>query len=433
MKTRYARPDARWEDEAISLVSQGKECIVKTALEEAARIEDQIIAWRRHIHANPEKGFDLPATQAYVAEELARMGIEAKPCGGEIPAEVVEKYERAGFGRMEHATGLVATIGQGSPCILLRADYDALPLTELADVPYKSQCEGLMHACGHDSHAAMLLGAAKILKEHEAELKGTVKLMFQPGEEMGCGSKLMIDDGLLENPHVDAAFALHVMPDLERGRFFFAPDVASASMDTFIIQIQGKGGHSSMPNQTIDASMIATQLYTQLNLLMTREADPRSMVTFSIGAVQAGTVTNIIPDSAVLQGNMRTLSRTDRDHLVERIPEMVDGIVRAWRGTYHIDFFSTPTTNNDADFIREVIPSVADVVGEDNVISCPPLSGTEDFSYVSQAVPSLFMQLGTGGEYPVHNPNMTLDESLFKLGCAAHVSVAMDWLASHAA
>ena len=130
---------------------------------------------------------------------------------------------------------------------------------------------------------------------------------------------------------------------------------------------------------------------------------------------------------------MRTLSRADRDHLVERIPEMVDGIVRAWRGTYHIDFFSTPTTNNDADFIREVTPSVADVVGEDNVISCPPLSGTEDFSYVSQAVPSLFMQLGTGGEYPVHNPNMTLDESLFKLGCAAHVSVAMDWLASHTA
>lgn len=344
----------------------------------------------------------------------------------------MEKYERAGFGHMEHATGLVATIGHGSPCILLRADYDALPLTELADVPFKSQCEGLMHACGHDSHAAMLLGAAKILKDHEAELKGTVKLMFQPGEEMGCGSKLMIDDGLLENPHVDAAFALHVMPDLEAGRLFVAPDVASASMDTFIIQIQGKGGHSSMPHQTIDASMIATQLYTQLNLLMTREANPRSMVTFSIGAVQAGTVTNIIPDSAVLQGNMRTLSKVDRDHLVKRIPEMVDGIVRAWRGTYRMDFFSTPTTNNDPAFVKEVRPSLEDVVGTDRVISCPPLSGTEDFSYVSQAVPALFAQLGTGGAYPVHNPNMTLDESLFKIGTAAHVSVAMDWLEAQA-
>ena len=433
MKRRYAQCVPGWQDEAISKAPQGKECTVKTALEEAARIEEHIIAWRRHMHAHPEKGFDLPATQAYVAEELARMGIEARPCGGPIPLEVVEKYERAGFGRMEQATGLVATIGQGSPCILLRADYDALPLTELADVPFKSTCEGLMHACGHDSHAAMLLGAAKILKEHEAELKGTVKLMFQPGEEMGCGSKLMIDDGLLENPHVDAAFALHVMPDLERGRFFFAPDVASASMDTFIIQVQGKGGHSSMPNQTIDASMIATQLYTQLNLLMTREADPRSMVTFSIGAVQAGTVTNIIPDSAVLQGNMRTLSKADRDHLVERIPEMIDGIVRAWRGSYHLDFFSTPTTMNDPAFIGEVTPSLADVVGEDNVVRWQPLSGTEDFSYVSQAVPSLFMQMGTGGAYPVHNPHMTLDESLFKLGCAAHVSVAMDWLARHSA
>ena len=405
---------------------------MKTALEEAARIEDQIIEWRRHIHAHPEKGFNLPETTRYVAEELARMGIEAKPCGGKIPAEVVEKYERAGFGRMEEATGLVATIGQGAPCILLRADYDALPLTETADVPFASTCPGLMHACGHDSHVAMLLGAAKILKEHEAELKGTVKLMFQPGEEMGCGSKLMIDDGLLENPHVDAAFALHVMPDLERGKLYYAPTTASASMDTFIISIQGKGGHSSMPNQTIDASMIATQLYTQLNLLMTREADPRSTVTFSIGAVQAGTVTNIIPDTAVLQGNMRTLSKADRDHLVERIPEMIDGIVRAWRGSYRYDFFSTPTTNNDPAFIAEVLPALVDVAGEGNVVERGPLSGTEDFSYVSQEVPSLFMQLGTGGEYPVHNPNMTLDESLFKLGCAAHVSVAMDWLAAHA-
>lgn len=412
----------------------GKEHMVKEALQEARNIQDHVVAWRRHIHAFPEKGFNVPQTASYVLEQLESMGIACRPCGGPIPAEIVDKYERAGFGRTEEATGVVATIGSGSPCILLRADYDALPLQEVADVPFKSQHDGLMHACGHDAHAAMLLGAAEILKKHEAELKGTVKLLFQPGEEMGCGSKLMIEDGLLENPKVDAAFALHVMPDMQKGTFNYAPGVASSSMDTFIVAIQGKGGHSSMPHQTVDAAMIATQLYTQLNLLFTREADPRSMVTFSIGAVQAGTVTNIIPDTAELQGNMRTLSKTDQQHMVQRIPEMIDHVVRAWRGQYRLDLFSTPNTANDPELLADLVPAVADVAGAGNVIKGSALPSTEDFAYISQAVPSVFMLLGTGAEgcYPVHNPNMTLDESAFAYGVAAHVSVAMDWLDKHA-
>lgn len=404
-----------------------------TFLKEAEEIEAQVIADRHYLHAHPEKGFCLPKTAAYVKARLAEMGIEAKDCGGRIDPAIVEKYERAGFGRMEEATGVVATIGSGSPCIMLRADMDALPLTETADIDFKSEEEGLMHACGHDSHTAMLLGAAQILKNHESELKGTVKLMFQIGEEMGYGSKLMIDDGLLENPHVDAAFGIHVMPDRERGCFFFSKDAFSSSMDTFIVKIQGRGGHSSMPYQTIDPNMIATQLYTQLNLLVTREANPSKMVTFTIGAIEGGTVTNIVPDTATLQGNIRTLSKKDRDHLIKRIPEMIDHIVHAWRGEYEIDTFSTPTTNNDPEFLAEALESLEQVVGADRILESGPLSGTEDFSHVSQAVPSAFLAFGTGGEdsYPVHNPNMTLDESLFKYGVAAHVAVATNWLAKH--
>lgn len=432
MKTLYARkskPDMM----NVSKSMARKELMVKEAFQEATSIQDQVVEWRRHLHACPEKGFYVPQTAEYVLDQLKSMDIDCRPCGGVIPTEVVEKYERAGFGHMDKATGVVATIGSGSPCILLRADFDALPLQEAVDVPFKSQNDGVMHACGHDSHAAMLLGAAKILKAHESELKGTVKLLFQPGEEMGCGSKLMIDDGLLENPKVDAAFALHVMPNLEKGTFFYAPDVASSSMDTFIVSIQGKGGHSSMPHQTIDAAMIATQLYTQLNLLFTREADPCSMVTFSIGAVQAGTVTNIIPDTAELQGNMRTLSKTDQQHMVKRIPEMIDHIVHAWRGEYRLDLFSTPNTTNSPELLEELVPAVSDVAGAERVIKSAALPSTEDFAYISQAVPSVFMLLGTGNAdcYPVHNPHMTLDESAFPYGVAAHVSVAMDWLERH--
>lgn len=402
-------------------------------LEEAQAVESQVIGYRRHIHEHPEKGFYLPETTDYVMSCLKSMGIEPQMCGGAIPPKMVDDFEKVGLGRMEEATGAVATIGSGEPCILLRADMDALPLDESSDVAFKSQKSGIMHACGHDAHTAMLLGAARILKDHESELKGTVKLMFQPGEEMGCGSRLMMDHGLLQNPRVDAAFAIHVMPDLSPG-CHFAMNEVTASMDTFVGTIQGKGGHSSMPYNTIDANMIATQLYTQLNLLITRESDPLKMVTFTIGVLNGGTATNIIPDTATFQGNMRTLSKKDRDHLIKRIPEMVDHVCAAWRGTASLSVFSTPTTNNDPAFMKDILPSLESVFGADRVIERGPMSGSEDFSHISQEVPAGYVFLGTGGEgcYPVHSPHMTLDESMFKYGVAAHVAVARDWLSAHA-
>lgn len=399
--------------------------------EEVHAYEEQIIKDRRYLHQHPELGFELPNTQKYIQQRLDEIGIEHKSCGT-VPPEVSEKFAGAGFPKQTQCTGIVATIGTGSPCILLRADMDALPIHEEVDVDFKSTKKGLMHACGHDSHVAMLLGAAELLKKHEASLEGTVKLFFQPGEEWGYGSKLMIDDGALENPTVDAAFGIHIMPDQEAGTLSVRKGTLTQAMDTYMVDITGYGGHSSQPHKTIDANMIMNQLYTSLNLLMTRESPPDQSVTFSIGSMSGGTVTNVIPEKATLSGNMRSYDQKSRDHLCERIPEMIDHVVKAWRGNYEITEFHTPTTYNDPDFIDSITPFMEEVMGSENMVDNGPLSGSEDFSYISQLVPSAFVVLGTGkeGAAPVHNPRMFQQEDIFKYGAALHANVAMEWLAA---
>lgn len=400
-------------------------------VEDSKIYEEQIIKDRRYLHQNPEIGFDLPNTQRYIQQRLDEIGIEHKPCGV-VPPEVREKYARAGFPEQVNCTGVVATIGQGSPCILLRADMDALPIEEEVESEFKSTKPGLMHACGHDSHVAMLLGAAQLLKNHEAELQGTVKLFFQPGEEWGYGSKLMIDDGALENPKVDAAFGIHIMPDQQAGTLSVSKGTLTQAMDSYIVDIKGYGGHSSQPHKTIDANMIMNQLYTSLNLLFTREAAPNQHVTFSVGAMSGGTVTNVIPEKAVLSGNMRSYDQETRDHLCQRIPEMIDHVVKAWRGEYSTTEFHTPTTYNNPEFVDEITSFLEEVVGIENVVDNGQMSGSEDFSYISQQVPSAFVVLGTGkeGEAPVHNPRMQQNEDIFKYGAALHANVAIEWLKS---
>ncbi|MGE6610917.1 M20 metallopeptidase family protein [Peribacillus sp. NPDC076916] len=396
---------------------------------ESKKHKEQIIKDRRYLHQYPELGFYLPNTQKYIRQRLDEMGIENEPCGV-LPDDIRQKYVKAGFGENKNCTGVVASIGKGEPCILLRADMDALPIEEEYESEYKSKISGKMHACGHDSHVAMLLGAAQMLKDHEDDLQGTVKLMFQPGEEWGYGAKLMIDGGILENPKVDAAFGIHIMPDQEAGTLSVHKGTLTQAMDTYIIEIQGDGGHSSQPHKTIDANMIMNQLYTSLNLLYTREVDPKANVTFSIGAMSGGTVTNVIPDKAVLQGNMRSFDQKSRDHLCNRIPEMIDHVVKAWRGKYIVVDFHTPTTYNDSRFIAEIMPALEEVMGKDNIGDNGPLGGSEDFSYISQEVPSAFVVLGTGkeGAAPVHNPRMHQNEEMFIYGAALHANVAMEWL-----
>lgn len=400
-------------------------------LESALAIKEDIIRDRRNIHRNPEVGFYLPVTAAYVQKRLSEMGIESEICGGPVDKKLRENFVFAGFPDMEASTGVVATIGKGEPCILLRADMDALPMMEAEGlVDFASEKPGFAHMCGHDAHTAMLLGAAKLLKDREDELCGTVKLMFQTGEECGCGSRLMIEHGLMENPHVDAAFAIHVMANQEVGTLGYTPGITSAAMDTCMIKIKGKGGHTSMPHQCIDPLMIANQLYTTLNLLSGREIDPRETVALSVGKCGGGTAANVIPDTADLQVAARTFNREVTAHLNKRIPEIIDHTVKMWRGDYDMIQFHTPSTYNDENLCDQLKPVLEEVMGEGKVYQAPCMAGTEDFGYVGEQVPSMFVTIGVGDKdsAPMHNPNMVIDEEMLPYGAALHANVAISWL-----
>jgi len=374
---------------------------------------------------NPEVGFNLENTSNYVKEQLKSMGIEPYDCGT-IDKKVAEKYKLVGFPNVERSSGVTATIGNGKPCILLRADMDALPMQETTELEFKSTNQAA-HMCGHDSHTAMLLGVARILKEIEDKIEGTVKLMFQPGEELGYGSKTMVDDGILEG--VDAALAIHVMADQDVGTVEFVKGITSAAMDTFMLKVKGKGGHSSMPHQSIDPNIIASQIYTALNLLPTREISPKETVALTAGRISGGTAANIIPDTADMQIGCRTFNVDVRNHLYMRIPEMIDHYVKAWRGEYDLTIFSTPSTYTNEELCDELLPFIKEVVSGNNVIeNTTPMSGTEDFSYVSEKIPSVFLKLGAGNSnaYPMHNPNMILNEGVFVRGTAIMANCAIN-------
>lgn len=401
-------------------------------IEQVRALQDEIVADRRALHQIPEVGMSLPETRAFVTARLDELDIPWRPCGVVDP-QTTERYERLGFHGIVESTGVVATIGHGGPCILLRADMDALPIVEDNDLPFRSS-RACSHMCGHDAHAAMLLAAARVLKLHEDELPGTVKLMFQPGEELGYGSKTMIDDGLLENPRVDVAFALHAIANAPLGHVAYTPGVASASLDTFGVRIQGRGGHTSAPQQCVDPLMVANQIYQAANLFMTREIDPSASITLSCGTMHGGTVPNALPDTAELQFGMRSFDVDAREHALARLPQIFESYAQAWRATCDIATFSCPCTRTDPDLAAELADVLRAVAGDDCVSIDAPMPVTEDFAYVSEAVPSLFVQLGAGSPdaAPHHNPHMVLDESVFWMGAAMHVACAFTWLVDHA-
>lgn len=395
----------------------------------AASIRQQIITDRRALHQIPEIGTDLPRTSAYIKQRLDEMQIPWKDCGGILPSKMTEDYVNAGFPKMEKETGISAVIGQGDPCILLRADMDALPVNEENDLDFRSS-NGCGHMCGHDSHAAMLLGAAQILKSMEGRLSGTVKLMFQPGEETGAGARLMVEDGILSDPKVDAAFGLHVQPTDTTGQIGYATGVNSASLDTFILKIHGKGGHSSQPQLCVDPLMIMNQVYQAVNLLTTREADPAAMVALTCGVAKGGTAVNIIPNEAELHIGLRTLNVEAAEHLKKRIPELIDHYVKAWNADYDLTVFHTPCTQTDETLCRQLVPHIEGITGSDCVHEIPAMTGTEDFGYVTKEVPGMFAFIGAGspGNAPLHSPHMILDENVLPLGAAVYANVAASWL-----
>lgn len=395
-----------------------------TILEEAEALADDIVADRRWLHEHPEIGFDLPQTTAYVADRLREIGLE--------PKEIVPG-------------GLVATIGDPSRgrCFMLRADMDALPLREETGLPFASQ-NGFMHACGHDAHTAMLLGAARILKAHEAELDGCVKLMFQPDEEGTapdeiCGNEAMINAGVLEDPHVDAAAAIHLMPfDFHLGEVATRPGTGFSSIDDIDIVVHGKGGHGSRPNQLVDPFNIACHIFQGAQNLIARELDPNDQAVITFGAMNGGTAANIVPDDVRMLGTLRTVDEGTRAHLKKRMTAMCEGIADAFGGSAEVQFLrGVPSVHNDPALTRELIGYMEELTGRPVTILDKPISGSDDMSVISQAVPTAYFVVGTGTEdegvrYPVHNARVVFDESVFAEGAAMTATMALRWLAARA-
>lgn len=393
-------------------------------LREAKALQDEIRSHRLWLHTHAETGFDLTETKPYVKSTLTEMGYTVQECG---------------------KAGLVTTVGKpGGKVILLRADMDALPIAEEADVDFACK-NGRMHACGHDMHTAMLLGAAKILKAHESELGGTVKLMFQPAEEIFEGSKDMIASGALENPRPDAALMIHVaagMPLPAGTVVVSAPGVSAPAADYFTIRVHGKGCHGSAPQNGIDPLTAAAHILIALQEIHARELSASDEAVLTIGTFHAGEAGNVIPDTATMGGTIRTYDEKTRAYLKERMTAIAQSIAEAFRASAEVSFGSgCPTLVNDKDLSEKVTGYLKGLLGANRAFTTAELSGgkpargggSEDFAYVSHEVPSLMLALAAGEPskgypYPQHHPKVKFDESVLSTGAAVFVDCAINYL-----
>lgn len=388
---------------------------------EAEAIRETIIANRHYLHQIPELGLDLPQTAAYVEEKLRQMGYEPQRVG---------------------ACGIVALVGKKEgKCFLLRADMDALPVEEAADVDFKSS-NGRMHACGHDCHASMLLGAAQLLKNHEDELEGTVKLMFQPGEETMEGGKMMVDAGVLENPHVDAAMAEHIFTSmaLPAGTItMMGADAKFAAVDWFTIYITGRGCHGAMPNTGVDPLNVMSHIHLSLQALNSREMDPMDNLVLTIGQMHGGQTSNVIPNDAYMSGTIRTRKNETRAMVKSRMEAIVSTVAAAFGAEARVEWgCGCPVLAQDKDLYAEAKGYLKDLEGA-SLVDLGDLGvsfggmGSEDFSQIANNVPSIFLAIPAGSPedgfiYPQHHPKARfLDEALAP-GTAAYAHVAMQWL-----
>ena len=380
--------------------------------ERALELKDETIANRRHIHKNAETGLDLPKTKAYVMEKLTEYGLEPKDCG----------------------YGVTATLGKGGKVLLLRADMDALPMPEESGEEFACPTGKEAHTCGHDFHAAMLLTAAKMLKEKEDTLEGTIKFMFQPAEETFEGSKNMIENGILENPPVDAALAYHVSMPI--GLFMYNDkDTMMYSVDGFKITIHGKGSHGAYPHVGIDPINIGVHIHLALQELIARESDPTHSCVLTIGQFAGGTAANIIPETAVLQGTIRTNKPEARELLVRRMKEVAERTAAVYNGTVDIEMISeVPPLICNPKLTDEVVGYMQEL-GIPGLTPYPGISASasEDFAVIAEKVPSTFMYLSAGylderGQYPAHHPKAQFNEDVCPIGAACLAHCASQWL-----
>jgi amidohydrolase len=381
-----------------------------------------VIADRRDLHEHPELAYQEFRTSGIVAERLRALGVE----------DVRTGIAQTGV------TGLIrGRKGGEGPTVLLRADMDALPIHEENEVDYRSQTPGVMHACGHDAHTAMLLGTTRLLMERRDDFAGTVKVLFQPSEELPPGgAKPMIEAGVLEDPKVDAAFGIHIAQDSPVGVIEVRPGPAMAAADRFSITIRGKGGHGAKPQDTIDPIVIGAQIVTALQTLVARNIDPTQEAVVTVGVFKAGQAFNVIPDTAELGGTVRTFTAANRDYLERRIEELVRGIATAMGA--EVDFSYTrgyPATVNDPAMTELVQQEAARVVGEEGVHEGDLMMGAEDFSYFLEAVPGAFWFVGSqnperGLVWGHHHPRFDLDEAAMAIGMESMVNVALRYLSS---
>jgi len=367
---------------------------------------DQIVDVRRHIHANPELSYQEFNTAKYVASQLRAFGIE--------PTEGVA------------TTGLVAEIkgrNPGRKTVALRADMDALPINEANNVSYKSKNPGVMHACGHDVHTSSLLGTAKILNEVKDQFEGTVRFIFQPGEEKNPGgASYMIRDGVLENPRPASIIGQHVFPLLPVGKIGFREGMYMASCDELYLKVIGKGGHGAAPDLAIDPIVIASHIIIALQQVISRNASPKQPTVLTFGKISGEGATNIIPNEVNIAGTFRAMNEEWRASALQKIKKMAESIAEGMGGKCEVDIsHGYPYLENNPELTRKIKSAAAQYVGADNVVDIDITLGAEDFSYYSQVIPASFYRLGTRNEAKgitsyVHTPTFDIDEDALKIG-----------------
>jgi amidohydrolase len=370
---------------------------------------EKIVALRRDIHREPELGFDTDRTAEKVLAALDGLPLDIE----------------TGVAR----NGIVATLrGEGEgPTVALRADMDALPIQEETDLPFASETEGRMHACGHDGHTSMLVGAAHVLSEMRDRLGGTVKFVFQPAEEGGGGGRVMVDEGVADD--ISSIFALHLWPGLPFGKVATKAGSIMAAADAFEMEITGSGGHGAMPHLAADAVVIAAQVVTTLQTVVSREVDPVEPAVLTVGEIGAGTAFNIIPEKAHLGGTVRTLDPDLRESMPGRIEALARGVAKGMRGDANLDYtFSYPVTVNDEGAADRVLGVAENLFGAESVLELPnPSMGGEDFAFFLEKVPGAFIWLGVGEDVSgLHTPQFAFDEEVLPRGSALLAALALE-------
>lgn len=383
----------------------------------ASEIYEQVVGFRQHIHANPELSFKEFETSAYIQEQLKAWGIP--------------------FSTMAN-TGVVGIIKGDLPSeqvIALRADMDALPILEANDKPYASKNPGVMHACGHDVHSSSLLGTAYILNNMKAEFGGTIKLIFQPAEELlPGGASIMIKEGVLENPKPHHIVGQHVMPLIECGKVGFRSGIYMASTDELYVTVHGKGGHGAQPHQNIDPVLISAHILVALQQIVSRNADPRLPTVLSFGKVNANGATNIIPNEVKLEGTFRTLNEDWRKEALARMKKMAEGIAESMGGRCEFNIMhGYPFLINEEQLTANARAFAVEYLGEENVIDLDIWMAAEDFAYYSQVTDACFYRLGTGNaakdtQHSVHTPNFDIDEDALRSSTGLMAYIALKQL-----